>query len=269
MRFFLFVLFILTSVTTSAQVGLNTITPQAALDIVSDDSGVLLPRVDLTSLSVEAPVVNPDPAITNLEDGTLVWNTGAILQPAGYYYWQGGLWNQIIDSNKQVHFGKLIIDASGTISITGIGFQPRSIEFIAVNRVQDFNDGSYRSDSDNSNDIRMAGGQTIGYAAQNGTGIDQQVISNAFSGSSINNIGTYSSENHCIAAFFTNNNGRPIQNNGSSSNSNVDTQEGLIRASLQTFDMDGFTLNVDRFLAGSTTNNRTNQIVVIYKAFKY
>ena len=83
---------------------------------------------------------------------------------------------------------------------------------------------------------------------------------------SINNIGTYASQNHCIAAYFVNSNADPIHDNGD--NNGSDNQQGLIRASLTSFDTDGFTLNVDRFLAGSATNSRTNQIVVMFKAYR-
>ena len=137
---------------------------------------------------------------------------------------------------------------------------------MAINRVQDYNEGASRSGNNNSNDIRMAGGMTTGYAVNNRSGIiDQQVISNAFSGSSINNIGSYASEDHCIAAFFVNNNGQALRDNGTSGTGG--TQEGLVRALVSSFTNDGFTLNVDRFIS-DTSGNRTNQIVVIYKAYR-
>ena len=251
-----------------SQVGINTNSPDAALDIVSTNSGILIPRIALGSSTDNTTVVNPKGS--GLVDGTMVWNTGTGgLTPAGYYYWQSSQWNMVSTANqKQVQFGTLLIDASGTVSETGIGFTPSSVEFIAVNRVQDDNDGSYRSDANNSNDIRMAGGFTTGYAFNNSGTVVQQVISNGFSGSSINNIGTYSSTSHCIAALFVNNNGEPIHDNGTASNG-TDSQDGLIRASMQSFDADGFTLNVDRFLSPTTTSpDRTNTIVVIYKAYR-
>ena len=250
-----------------AQVGIETSAPKAALDIDAPDSGVLLPRIDLLTVTDATSVINPDGGA--LVDGTMVWNTAVTgIQPAGYYFWQGGRWNQVLSSNqKTVHFGKMLIDASGTKIITGVGFQPSSIEFIAVNRAQDYNDGAYRSAVNNSNDVRMAGGQMTGYATNYGGTTSQQVISFGSNGSSINNIGSYASQNHCIAAFFVNNNGDPIHDNGTASGGS-DSQDGLIRASLTTFDTDGFTLDVDRFLAGSAANSRTNQIVVKFKAFR-
>ena len=250
-----------------AQVGIGTVNPEARLDIFSTNSGILIPRVALTSITDASTVINPTGG--TIAASTLVYNdsTGG-LTPAGYYYWQNSQWNQLAStSQKQVHFGKILVSASGVINVAGVGFSPKSVEFVAINRVQDFNTGAYRANGNNTNDIRMAGGMTTGYAQINGTGIDQQVISNGFSGSSINNIGTYSSISHCIAAFFVNNNGEPIHDDGSP-NSGSDSQNGLISASLQSFDDDGFTLNFDNFLAGSTTSNRTNQMVIIYKAYR-
>ncbi len=267
--FFVFVIMTLVQIG-FAQVGFNTTTPQAALDIASTDAGVLLPRIELTSLTSESPVTNPHGVSSALVTGTLVWNTGTggVSDP-GFYYWQGGRWNKILNNNdRQVAFGTILIDAAGNRTVNGVGFEPRSVEFIAVNRVQGINDGAYRSDSNNSNDVRMAGGFTTGFAVNNGGSITQQAIATGMSGSSINNIGTYSSSSHCIAAFFVNNNGEPIHDNGSS-NGGSDSQDGLIRASLTSFNTDGFSLNVDRFLEGNTSSNRTNQIVVVYKAYRY
>lgn len=266
-KLFFAVLMLFMSVLVNAQVGLNTDVPQAALDIDSSESGLLIPRIALNDLTTEAPVTNPNGL--NLVDGTMIWNTGTgVIANTGYYFWENSRWNRVSsDSEPSVYFGKLMITATGSVVVEGIPFEPRSVEFMAVNRVQNYNDGAYRSDTNNSNDIRMAGGMTMGYAQVNGVNIDQQVIANGFNGSSINNIGTYSSDSHCIAAFFVNNNGEPIHDNGTASNG-TDTQDGLISASLSSFDENGFTLNVDHFLPGSTSNNRTNQIVVIFKAYR-
>ncbi|WP_298950745.1 hypothetical protein [uncultured Nonlabens sp.] len=258
--------FLLSVTLTSAQVGIGTAHPEAALDINSTDTGVLLPRIGLLSATDVITVVNPDGG--TLVNGTMIWNTGdAGLTPAGYYFYKDGVWYEVArGTTPQVFFGKFIINARGPLSITGLPFTPASIEFLAVNRVQNY-DETYRSGSNNSNDIRMAGGQTVGYAQAVGAFIDQQVISSGANGSSINNIGTFSSSGHCIAAFFVNNNGEPIHDNGTAGGGS-DTESGLISASLQSFDSSGFTLNVDNYLGDSSTGVRTNQIVVIYKAYK-
>lgn len=260
-------IFFLNIIYLNAQVGIGTTNPQAQLDILSSNSGILIPRIALASVNDNTSVTNPDGG--SLVDGTMVWNTGTLgLPQVGYYYWQNGRWNIILSDNyKYIHFGKLTLSTTGTVSVTGVGFTPRSVEFIAINRVQGYNNGAYRGDTNNSNDIRIAGGMTTGYAQNNGGTIDQQAITNAFSGSSINNIGTYSSNAHCFAALFVTNNADPISDVGT--NSGASTQDGLVRAEMVSFDIDGFTINVDRFLGPTTTSpDRTNTLVVLYKAYR-
>ncbi|MCT8339668.1 hypothetical protein MG296_06355 [Flavobacteriaceae bacterium TK19130] len=248
------------------QVGIGTTTPEAQLDIQSSNSGLLIPRVALTSIADVTTVTNPEG--TPLAESTLVYNDGTGgLSPAGFYFWTGTEWSQLRSGNPSVHIGKALVSSSGTLSITGVGFTPSMVEFIAINRVQGY-DEVYRSDSNNSNDIRMASGLTFGYAKNVAGSIEQQVISHGFSGSSLNNIGTYSSSSHCIAAFYVNNNGEPIHDNGTATGG-ADTQQGLVSASLDSFDADGFTLNFDRFLAPTSTSpDRTNELVIIYKAYR-
>ena len=74
-----------------AQVGINTTSPNAALDVVSTTNGMLLPRVALTTTTLASPVVNP--AGGALPASTLVYNTNTAgdVTP-GYYYWSGSAW---------------------------------------------------------------------------------------------------------------------------------------------------------------------------------
>jgi hypothetical protein len=88
-------------VTPAGQLALGTTNPQGALDINSNTQGVILPRVALTALNVEAPVVNP--AGGGLATGTLVWNTATAgtlpnnVSP-GMYYWNGTRWVSLAGS---------------------------------------------------------------------------------------------------------------------------------------------------------------------------
>lgn len=259
------ILLLLIVQTSFAQVGIGTTTPSGALDISSSNSGILIPRVDLDSTTDTTNVVNP--AGGALIDGTMVWNTGdGSLTTSGYYFWNNSRWN-LVQSDRQssVYFGKLVISSTGNIVVTGVGFEPSYVEFTGINRVQAFNAGATRSANNNSNDIRTAGGMTSGYVFNNGGSIEQQVIADALNGSSMNNIGTYSSTSHCIAAYYTNSNGEPLHDDGT--NSGAVTQQGLVRAALTSFSSDGFTINVDRFI-GAATGTRTNALVVIFKAYR-
>ena len=73
-----------------AQVGIGTTTPQAELDITSTSRGLLIPRVSLTNLTVQAPVINPQGG--NIPESTLVYHDGTNSISAGFYYWDGTQW---------------------------------------------------------------------------------------------------------------------------------------------------------------------------------
>ena len=74
-----------------AQVGINTTTPNAMLDIDSDEHGILIPRVALLSASDATTVVNPQGGA--LEISTLIYNTATASGVIpGFYYWNGTLW---------------------------------------------------------------------------------------------------------------------------------------------------------------------------------
>jgi hypothetical protein len=79
----------------SAQMGINTDTPDAsaALEVYSTDQGILIPRVILSAdLTSQSPVSNP--AI-----GLMVYNSGSN-QPAGFYSWTGSLWDHQSSENS-------------------------------------------------------------------------------------------------------------------------------------------------------------------------
>lgn len=83
-------LFLLLPFTMLAQVGVNTTTPNAALDVTSANNGILIPRVALTATTDATTVVNP--AGGPLTTSTLVYNTATDGVPPdnvipGFYYW--------------------------------------------------------------------------------------------------------------------------------------------------------------------------------------
>lgn len=75
-----------------AQVGIGTASPNVAsmLDITSTNSGLLIPRIGLTSASDVSTIASP---VTSL----LVYNSG--FAPNGYYYWNGTIWVPLATSN--------------------------------------------------------------------------------------------------------------------------------------------------------------------------
>lgn len=87
----LFLLPILFYIHGIAQVGINTSNPSAsaALDITSNNKGVLFPRVSLQSMTDVTTIVNP-------AEGLTVWNTNTGLTTGkGFYYFVDGAWTKI------------------------------------------------------------------------------------------------------------------------------------------------------------------------------
>lgn len=79
-----------------AQIGIGTVTPEGALDLRTNDFGLIFPRVPLTAKNVQAPVVNPSGG--PIVKGTVVYNTnlshnGANDVVPGIYAWDGSQWN--------------------------------------------------------------------------------------------------------------------------------------------------------------------------------
>lgn len=81
-----------------SQVGIGTTAPTGALDVTSTTNGMVIPRVTLTSLSVAAPVVNPQGGVITV--GTLVYNI-AVSPIAGFYYWDSTKWVSLTGDNSK------------------------------------------------------------------------------------------------------------------------------------------------------------------------
>jgi hypothetical protein len=88
MKNLLITLGMLTTSYISAQIGINTDKPNATLDIVSDKSGILIPRMTAAQIEqVNAPT-----------EGELVFsttNTGSVVNTIGFWYFDGTIWNPI------------------------------------------------------------------------------------------------------------------------------------------------------------------------------
>lgn len=88
-----------------SQVGIGTTTPNASssLDISSNSSGVLIPRVSLIDISNgTTPVSSPATSL-------LVYNTNAAVtggNGVGYYYWDGSKWTKLFDDNTPQHWSR-------------------------------------------------------------------------------------------------------------------------------------------------------------------
>jgi Chaperone of endosialidase len=100
-KYILIAIFFLTFLKGYAQIGINTTTPNAMLDVTSTTNGFLIPRIALTANNSAAPVVNPQGGA--LPTSTLIYNTATVagvngVSP-GYYYWNGTSWVSFLGSN--------------------------------------------------------------------------------------------------------------------------------------------------------------------------
>lgn len=89
-------LLILCSSSLPGQVGLNTATPSgsSSLDVVSGDTGILIPRLPLTGTNDASTIVNG-----NIES-LLVYNTATVSDvTTGFYYWNGTQWVRLVTSD--------------------------------------------------------------------------------------------------------------------------------------------------------------------------
>lgn len=88
---------IILPVSLRSQVGINTESPHVAsvLDIVSENKGILIPRVSLTSSTMHLDKNNTTPQ----PEGLLVYNIGNVLSK-GFYYWKDERWIAVEESNS-------------------------------------------------------------------------------------------------------------------------------------------------------------------------
>lgn len=114
----LYIILLLSVFNTSlSQVGINTTSPNAALEINSNNQGFLAPRVALTSNNLALPVINPSSG--NLVVSTLVYNTATSGTPPnnvipGYYYWNGTQWIMLTNQTNASNPNWSLTGNSGT-----------------------------------------------------------------------------------------------------------------------------------------------------------
>lgn len=147
MKKILLLLFVFYSTFIVAQVGIGTTTPNGALDIVSTNNGLLIPRVSLSATNV-ATVVTP----TTSE---LVYNTntsaaGPNQVTPGFYFWNGTLWVRIATGN------------SNDWTLTGNAGTTPGTNFIGTTDPQDLR---FRTNNTDRLNISNASGQLQSYYA--------------------------------------------------------------------------------------------------------
>ena len=116
-----------------SQVGIGTSSPNAALDINSNNHGLLAPRIALTASNLALPVTNPNDGV--LVNGTLVFNTStAGVFPnnviPGYYYWNGTQWMLLNSQNSPSNPDWSLTGNSGTNATTNFIGTIDNIDFV-------------------------------------------------------------------------------------------------------------------------------------------
>lgn len=159
------------------------------------------------------------------------------------YTFNGAIWSEVTNNIGSAYMGVFIISATGNQTIAGIPFQPSQISFVAHANVETLNLNSDNGTNNNNSGISNSFGTSNGFARDDNGTIIQQNIYVGGSGNSINDISRYASSAHCIGVRYGNQNGDSL---------------GLTTASVISFNLNGFTLNVD---------NLADNLVVIYQAY--
>jgi len=110
--------------TITAQVGIGTQTPEAALDVVSANAGVLIPRFSLSSITDISLITNPNGG--SIATSTLIFNDGlGALSEAGFYFWNGSNWALVGSSGVETRAIRYESANTATnIHVGGIGRLP-------------------------------------------------------------------------------------------------------------------------------------------------
>ncbi|RXM41545.1 hypothetical protein BOW57_20615, partial [Flavobacterium sp. YO64] len=141
--------FVLASYSAYSQVGIGTTmpNPSSQLEVVANDKGVLIPRIQLKNITDASTIANGN------VNSLLVFNTAtaADIKP-GYYYWYDNKWNRIviageIESNKGTVIYNAVtkefvfVDDSGTNQPLDFGSSVKKHETITT--LTNNNDGTY------------------------------------------------------------------------------------------------------------------------------
>ncbi|OSY87726.1 hypothetical protein WH52_09865 [Tenacibaculum holothuriorum] len=185
--------------------------------------------------------------------------------------------NQITTgANGGIYLGPTVFTGSFTISapvgtndtttflqtIPGLPFQPSQITFVAHPNIE-----SLEPDTDANNGVgnntatlQNTFGTMNGFANNSSGTLTQATMFVGGSGTSINNISRYSSNDYCIGIRYTDQNARDL---------------GKIRASLNSFNASGFILSVTYNIGAAGTGNLAfrrqifnEDLVVFYTAYK-
>ena len=158
--------FLLASLSTShtvfAQVGINTTDPQGILDVASTTTGIVLPRIALTSTVSSAPITNPSGgavAVGTVVYNTATTNTGSNDVVPGIYVWTGSQWfNKFTKKDAELFTQSLYLRTqsnAGYQNISGLTSQTFTPQYTGTYKIEiSVNYGSgYAANNDSQTDV--------------------------------------------------------------------------------------------------------------------
>ena len=143
-----------------------------------------------------------------------------------------------------VYTGTFIISAEGTVTITGVPFEPSQVTFVANANVESLNIDSDNGTANNDRSLQNSFGTMNGFARNTDGTLVQQVMYSGGHGASINDNSRYASSSNCIGIRYADYNGSSL---------------GKIEAAFGSFTADGFTVSVN-YTDGVITANNANSL---------
>ncbi len=135
-------------------------------------------------------------------------------------------------TGPRFYIGTFQINSGGSLTVTGIPFEPTTLTFIAFANVDTTTLNSDNAVGNNNTGINNSFGYMKGYARNDNGTINQQVICGGGHGNSINDISRYASPSHAIGIRYGSQNGDNL---------------GLTTAIVTTITTNSFTLSVDNY----------------------
>lgn len=127
-----------------AQVGINTTDPQGILDIQSTHSGVVMPRIALTSTQLAAPATNPQGG--NIPAGSVIYNTARTSNGSGdvspgLYVWTGDQWTPQFDRKQYELFESQLglrtepLSSRSAVTVPGLSSQNFTPSYTGIYKI--------------------------------------------------------------------------------------------------------------------------------------
>ncbi|PWK19688.1 hypothetical protein LX78_01038 [Xanthomarina spongicola] len=123
----------------SAQVGIGTTSPHASsvLEINSSNSGILIPRIALTSSTDVVTILAPEVSL-------LIYNTNTVIDDItpGFYFWDGNQWDRV---NKEIElvYGEIYKSQSASLQLLNSSV-PIEFGSVGVNQGVTANSNSFQ-----------------------------------------------------------------------------------------------------------------------------